>query len=120
MFMRVRPRLWLPDRMPVRNTVATKLHSSLNGRLDITFHLLAAARLAFEDQRRVDESHVRERLREIAQRLAGRRIELLAIEACVGGMPEQRLEHLPSALELRAPGQRLDRPEGGDAEGAFA
>ena len=67
---------------------------------------------------RRDQRQVGERLREVAQRLAGR-ADLLGVEAEVVRVGEHLLERQPRLVEPPRPRQRLDVPERADREGAL-
>src|SRR5579884_618337 len=111
MFMRVSPMFWLPDMSPVRNSVATKLHSSLCPCFDTLLPSFLLGGDAAQRQRRVDQTYVGERLGEVAQRLPGVGIELLGEQANVVGACQKVLEHGSRPIDLTRKGQRLDRPE---------
>src|SRR6185369_15616044 len=86
-------------------------------RLDARFLLLAAS----ERDRRVDEADVGERLREVAELLAGLGIDLLGEEAEVVGAREHRSDGALGLLGAAAAEREIfRRPEAADAERAFA
>src|SRR5581483_12471745 len=73
-----------------------------------------------ERERRADEPDVREGLREVAERGAGRGVDLLRVEAHVVRVPEQPLEPAPRVLDLARAREALDRPEAREPEAPLA
>ena len=63
---------------------------------------------------------MRERLREVPERRAGLRVDLLGEQADVVRVGEERSKRPGGPSEVPAAGQALDRPEAADAEGALA
>src|SRR5262245_64408509 len=70
-------------------------------------------------KRGADQSHVRERLREVAQRLA-RRSCLLGVQPQVVGVGKHLLENEARLLHPTCARQRLDQPECAHIERPFA
>ena len=67
----------------------------------------------------VDQRDVGEGLREVAEELAGRRVDLLGVEPDVIGVAQHPAEDPLGPLALADHGQRLGQPEGADREGAL-
>src|SRR5271155_1515325 len=84
----------------------------------------APAQRPVEVERGTYQGQMRERLREVAQRLAAG-AGLLGVEAEVVGVTEHLLEEQPSVFQSRrvrpaGTGERLDQPEGAHVEGSLA
>src|SRR5437763_10320985 len=78
----------------------------------------ALAELAVEVHGRADQREMRERLREVPERLAGW-ADLLGVEPEVIRVGEHLLEGQPGLVDAAGAGQRLDVPERTDREGAL-
>src|SRR4051812_26888516 len=72
-----------------------------------------------ERDRRRDQAHVGERLREISHRGAALPVELLREEADVVGKAAEALEGRPRAIVLAGVRQVFDRPEAARREGVL-
>src|SRR6185437_14862978 len=66
-----------------------------------------------------DQADVAERLREVAEQLAIRRVDLLGEKAEIVGVGDQLVEQLFGAIDLTGLGQRGDKPKRADHECAF-
>src|SRR5215208_5968313 len=102
---------------PAPITTASHCCAAIEGDSFLTV-LTPAAERPVEVVGRADEGEVREGLREVAQRLA-MVSNLLGVEPEVVGITEHMLENKARFLEPASPRERLDEPEGAQAEGPF-
>src|SRR5438552_4992844 len=79
----------------------------------------SGAELAIQVHGRADQCEVRERLREVAEQLAGC-ADLLAVEPDVVGVGEHLLEGQTRLVHAARPRESLDVPESADREGPVA
>src|SRR5436190_24302269 len=76
----------------------------------------AGAAGAVDLRGRGDEADVAERLREVAEQLAARRVDLLRDQAEVVRVADEPVEQLLGPLDLARLRERRDEPEGADHE----